>query len=565
VVETGEPKYRIVGFAVTHVFDVSQTDGEPLPEPVRPQLLAGQAPDGLWDALARQVDAAGFTLARCPDAAAIGGANGVTDYRSRTVTVRADVTDAQAVKTLAHELAHVLLHNPDNDGRPECRGIVEVEAESVAYLVAAHQEMDTSDYTFAYVAGWAEASDDPGQAVRGTADRVLRAAGAILAAVDPDPIAPVETTSADVVEDVRDRAHDALARAATLPGTDSATDIDRLRAVVADASEWFIRQGDDSPELAAAVTDRGIDPGAARHLGIGWAPDSWQGLVDHLGSRGHSRQAMLDAGVAAPRRRDGGLYDAFRSRVMFTITDADGQPVGFTGRLHGGARGPKYLNTASTPLFHKGEVLYGSQAITPATQKVVVVEGPWDATAITYATSGRTVGLAACGTAFTGQHAQLVAALDRPVAVFLDSDAAGHAAGERVFDQLSSAGVVNPEAIGLAAGLDPSEYTAMFGIDATQRLVADPNLSLAQQIIDRRLSAIQPGSDPAAAVNAVKGVADIVRKLPLHEQGRLAAHIAEETGLLPTSVVDALTQGGTHRGRLQAAPAAATDTVGLRV
>jgi hypothetical protein len=87
------------GFRVAHVWDISQTDGEPLPD-IRPALLAGEAPEGLWDALAHQVTEAGFSLERGD----CGGANGRTDYLTRTVTVRADVEPAQAVKTLAHEL-----------------------------------------------------------------------------------------------------------------------------------------------------------------------------------------------------------------------------------------------------------------------------------------------------------------------------------------------------------------------------------------------------------------------------------------------------------------------------
>ncbi len=86
------------GFRVAHVWDVSQTDGDPLPD-VRPELLNGDGPAGLWGALARQVEAAGFELRRDP----CGDANGRTDYLARTVTVRPDVDGAQAAKTLAHD------------------------------------------------------------------------------------------------------------------------------------------------------------------------------------------------------------------------------------------------------------------------------------------------------------------------------------------------------------------------------------------------------------------------------------------------------------------------------
>ena len=102
----------VVGFRGAPVFDLSQTDGDPIPTPPRPQLLEGQAPPGLWDALTAAITDRGFTVHRSATAADLGGANGVTDYTTRTVTVRADVDDAQAVKTLAHEAGHVLLHNP---------------------------------------------------------------------------------------------------------------------------------------------------------------------------------------------------------------------------------------------------------------------------------------------------------------------------------------------------------------------------------------------------------------------------------------------------------------------
>jgi hypothetical protein len=154
------------GFRVAHVWDISQTDGNPLPE-IRPALLAGEAPEGLWDSLASQVAEAGFALERGD----CGGANGRTDYLTRTVTVRADVDDAQAVKTLAHELAHVWLHDPD-EGHHH-RGTAEVEAESVAYVICHAAGLASDDYSLPYVAVW---SDGDPAVVRATAERVLGAA-----------------------------------------------------------------------------------------------------------------------------------------------------------------------------------------------------------------------------------------------------------------------------------------------------------------------------------------------------------------------------------------------------
>lgn len=155
-------------FRLVSVFDIAQTNGDELPD-VRPELLAGSAPADLWDRLARQVKAAEFDLERgdCE------GANGRTNYLTKTVRVRDDVDDAQAVKTLAHELAHVLLH----EGAP-CRGVAEVEAESVAYLTCQAAGLSTDGYSLPYVASWA---DGDGKVVQQTAERVITTARAILA------------------------------------------------------------------------------------------------------------------------------------------------------------------------------------------------------------------------------------------------------------------------------------------------------------------------------------------------------------------------------------------------
>jgi antirestriction protein ArdC len=173
------------GFRVARVFDVSQTDGAALPE-VRPRLLDGEDASGLWEGLAAQVGAAGFALERGDCA----GANGRTDYATRTVRVRDDVAPAQATKTLAHELGHVLLHDVSRvrDGRD----LAEVEAESVAYIVCAATGLDTADYTLPYVAHWSDG--DPGL-VRMTADRVLTAARQILEALDPIEATESETAA----------------------------------------------------------------------------------------------------------------------------------------------------------------------------------------------------------------------------------------------------------------------------------------------------------------------------------------------------------------------------------
>lgn len=186
--DNGNPLKRdkLMGFRAVPVFDISQTDGEPIPEGPKATLLQGQAPAGLWDGLAAQVQSDGYALSRAPGAVDIGGANGVTNFAARTVQVRADVSDAQAAKTLAHELGHVRLHDPaaGEETLFVCRGTAEVEAESVAYLVSAHAGLDTSDYSFGYVAGWAATTSD--DVLMATANRVRATAAAIIEQL-PEP------------------------------------------------------------------------------------------------------------------------------------------------------------------------------------------------------------------------------------------------------------------------------------------------------------------------------------------------------------------------------------------
>ena len=188
---------RLIALKPTHVWDVTQTDGDPLPEPPRPVLLHGQAPAGLWAGLTDQITAQGYELRLVSSAAAIGGANGLTDFLTREVSVRTDMDDSAMAKTLAHELGHCALHAPSSVSEAGLaaeatlhRGIAEVEAESVALMVGAAHGMDTSAYTIPYVATWATSvpGKTPVEVVQATAERVRTTALGILDRLDTPQI-----------------------------------------------------------------------------------------------------------------------------------------------------------------------------------------------------------------------------------------------------------------------------------------------------------------------------------------------------------------------------------------
>jgi antirestriction protein ArdC len=172
--DNGEEKnvQQIRGFRAVHVFDISQTEGEDLPDfnAVRPKLLDGSPPEGIWDALARHATSIGYEVVRHQR----GTENGYCDFLSKQIAVRPDVSPAQAVKTLIHELGHTLLHA---EGGVASRELAEVVVESVAFIVCDALGLDSGGYSFPYVTRWAEGSEE---LVKQTAERAIGCAKRIL-------------------------------------------------------------------------------------------------------------------------------------------------------------------------------------------------------------------------------------------------------------------------------------------------------------------------------------------------------------------------------------------------
>lgn len=177
---------EIATFRVEHVFTVDQTSGEPLPSIPEPEPVRGEAPEGMLTGLTTMTRELGYTLEWVPDKSVIGGADGQTSFVDRSVKVRADLDDAARANVLVHEIAHVTLHDPKSDNAiAQHRGIREVEAESVAYIVAAAHGLDTSEEALPYVAGWL-GRKDTADVVQATAGRVVTAAHQILAELDTE-------------------------------------------------------------------------------------------------------------------------------------------------------------------------------------------------------------------------------------------------------------------------------------------------------------------------------------------------------------------------------------------
>ena len=204
------------------------------------------------------------------------------------------------------------------------------------------------------------------------------------------------------------------------------------------AAEWFAAQLDAAAgrEARAYLASRQLPVGQVQRFGLGYAPGSGHALQEALSARGLSMAKLAEAGLVLVDEETGRRpYDRFRNRLMFPIRDERGRVVGFGGRAFGDAK-PKYLNTAETPLFHKGELLYGLDlALAPARQarRVVVVEGYIDVIAMHEAELPFAV--APLGTALGERQLQRLWKLSPEPVLCFDGDEAGRRAADRAADR----------------------------------------------------------------------------------------------------------------------------------
>ncbi|MDO8562201.1 MAG: DNA primase [bacterium] len=212
---------------------------------------------------------------------------------------------------------------------------------------------------------------------------------------------------------------------------------------------------------------RGIHDDTIQSFRVGLAGEAWSEASEYLRAKGFSEKEILDAGLA--KRGERGLYDRFRSRIVFPIADSAGRIVGFSGRIFlpkseaktkiekSDIEPPKYLNSPETELFHKSRILYAYDRAKHVIRKnncAVLVEGQLDLLASHQAGWGNTV--AVSGTAFTPEHAVLIARMTENLVIALDADEAGIKAAGRAA-RAALRGGLNVKVARLPEGKDPAD------------------------------------------------------------------------------------------------------------
>jgi DNA primase len=328
------------------------------------------------------------------------------------------------------------------------------------------------------------------------------------------------------------------------------------------AREWF--RGRLVDEVAGAkarayLESRGIGPEICERFGIGYAPDEWRAFREAAGAHGFDEKLMLDVGLLGTSERSSEPYDRFRGRIIFPIEGLSGKVIAFGGRvLEGDAKdAPKYLNSPETPVYHKGQNLYGLSWARNAIrrqEKALVVEGYMDA--VSLAAHGLDHVVAPLGTALTPEQAKLLARYCTRVLLLFDSDAAGLKASFRAADVLLAEGL-HPAVVTLPPGEDPDTVVRSEGAEALQAYlddavdVLDRKLQILEQkdyfasiertraAVDRLLPTIRAAADPALRDIYVAKVADRtgVRRETLeaeiererHKESRVRTHVPDRS------------------------------------
>ncbi len=218
------------------------------------------------------------------------------------------------------------------------------------------------------------------------------------------------------------------------------------------------------------LLDRGYTMSTIRHFGLGYAPEGWHGLCDHLHQKGYSMPELFEANLARKSEKNGKVnyYDNFHNRAIVPIIDVNGNVVAFGGRVLDDSK-PKYINTADTLVYKKGTGVFGLNfAKNSGERRLILTEGYMDTIALHQA--GFTNSIACLGTALPDEQVNLVSRYADEVLLSYDSDEAGQKAVQRAIAAFSRVGV-KVRVLQLSGGKDPDEIIKKYGPERFRAII----------------------------------------------------------------------------------------------
>ncbi|MDA0425050.1 DNA primase [Stutzerimonas frequens] len=309
-----------------------------------------------------------------------------------------------------------------------------------------------------------------------------------------------------------------------------------LYPLLAAAADYYRQALKSHPTRKAAVEylkGRGLSGVIARDFGLGFAPPGWDNLMKHLGGDTLQQKALIDAGLLIENAENGKRYDRFRDRVMFPIRDSRGRVIAFGGRVLGDDK-PKYLNSPETPVFHKGQELYGLYEARQANRdldEIMVVEGYMDVIAL--AQQGLRNAVATLGTATSEEHLKRLFRIVPSVLFCFDGDAAGRKAAWRALEATLPNLQDGRRArfLFLPDGEDPDTLVRAEGTDAFRARIQQHSQPLADYFFQQLSEEADPCSLEGKAHLATLA-APLIEKIPGNNlRALMRQRLAEITGL----------------------------------
>lgn len=302
------------------------------------------------------------------------------------------------------------------------------------------------------------------------------------------------------------------------------------------AAEHYRQALKSHPQRRYAVDylkGRGLTGEIARDFGLGFAPPGWDNLLKQLGADALQQKAMIDAGLLIENAENGRRYDRFRDRIMFPIRDSRGRVIAFGGRVLGDDK-PKYLNSPETPVFHKGQELYGlyeARKHNRDLDEIMVVEGYMDVIAL--AQQGLRNAVATLGTATSEEHLKRLFRIVPSVLFCFDGDAAGRNAAWRALESTLPSLQDGRRArfLFLPEGEDPDTLVRAEGTDAFRARINQHAQPLADYFFQQLSEEADPRSLEGKA-HLVTLAAPLIDKIPGNNlRALMRQRLSEITGL----------------------------------